>query len=66
MPNTISIKLLCNYIEITLWQGCSPVNLLHVFRTHFAKNTSKGLLLFDIILNDISDMKTIINHFVKS
>ena len=25
--------------------GCSPVNLLHVFRTPFPKNTSEGLLL---------------------
>ena len=22
----ISVKLLCNFIEITLWHGCSPVN----------------------------------------
>ena len=27
----ISIKLLCNFIEIALWHGCSPVNLLHIF-----------------------------------
>ena len=25
--------------------GCSPVNLLHIFRTPFPKNTSGGLLL---------------------
>ena len=31
---------LCNFIEITLWHGCSPVNLLHIFRTPFLKNTS--------------------------
>ena len=41
----ISIKLLCNFIEITLWHGCSPVNLLNIFRTRFSKNTSGGLLL---------------------
>ena len=29
----ISVRLLCNFIEITLRQGCSPVNLLHIFRT---------------------------------
>ena len=28
-----SIKLFCNFIKITLWHGCSPVNLLHTFRT---------------------------------
>ena len=43
--NVISIKLLCNVIEIRLWNGCSPVNLLHIFRTHFLKNTYGRLLL---------------------
>ena len=28
-----------------LWHGCSPVNLLHIFRTPFLKNTSGWLLL---------------------
>ena len=40
----ISIKLLCNFIEITLRHGCSPVNLLHIFRTPFRMNTSRRLL----------------------
>ena len=39
------IKLLCNFIEITLRHGCSPVNLLHIFETLFLKNTSGWLLL---------------------
>ena len=39
----ISVKLLCNFIEIALRHGCSPVNLLHVFRTSFYKNTYEGL-----------------------
>ena len=39
----ISIKLLCNFIEITFWHGCS-INLLYIFRTPLPKNTS-GLLL---------------------
>ena len=42
----ISIKLLCNFIEITLRHGCSPVNLLHIFRTPFPKNTSGRLFLW--------------------
>ena len=42
--SVISIRLLCNFIEITLRHGCSPVNLLSIFRTRFTKNTS-GLLL---------------------
>ena len=42
----ISIELQSNFIEITLRYGCSPVNLLHIFRTPFPKNTSGRLLLF--------------------
>ena len=41
----ISVKLLSNFIEIALRHGCSPVNLLHIFRTLFPRNTSGGLLL---------------------
>ena len=37
--------MLCNFIEITLWHGCSPVNLLHIFRTPLTKNSSGWLLL---------------------
>ena len=43
--SAISIKLLCNFIEIALLHGCSPENLLHIFRTLFPKNTFKKLLL---------------------
>ena len=43
--SVISIKILCNFIEITLRHGCSPVNLLYIFRTPFSKNTSGRLLL---------------------
>ena len=45
MPSLVSIKLLCNFVEITLRHGCSPVKLLHIIRTLFPKNTSGGLLL---------------------
>ena len=34
-----------NFIEIALWHWCSPVNLLHIFRPPFSRNTSGGLLL---------------------
>ena len=34
-----------NFIEITLWHGYSPVNLLHIFRTLFPKNIPGWLLL---------------------
>ena len=47
--SVISIKLQSNFIGITLRQGCSPVNLLHIFRTPLLINTSRWLLL-DIYL----------------
>ena len=45
MPNVNSIKMQSNFIEIKLRHGCSPVNLLHIFKTPFSKNTSGGMLL---------------------
>ena len=61
----------CDFIKITLRHGCSPVNSLYIFRVPFPKNTSRGLLLTDIlrILSDIynvnyllfSDKSSIIN-----
>ena len=38
-------SVIFKFIEITLWHGCSPVNLLYVFRTPFPKNISGRLLL---------------------
>ena len=46
------IKLQSKFIEITLRHGCSPVNLLHIFRTLFPKNTS-GWLLLNIFINNL-------------
>ena len=43
--SAISIKLQRNFIEIKLRHECSPVNLLHIFRKAFLKNTSRWLLL---------------------
>ena len=48
--SVISIKLQSNFIEITLRHESSPVNLLHIFRTPFPKNTSARLLLTFVIL----------------
>ena len=48
--SVISVKLLCNFIGIALRYGCSPVNLLHISRTYFLKNTSGWLLLNFIFL----------------
>ena len=38
--------LLCNFIEITLLHGWSPVNLLHFCRAPFLNNTYGGLPLY--------------------
>ena len=43
--SVVSIKLHSNFIEVTLWHGCSPVNLVHISRTIFYKNTYGELLL---------------------
>ena len=54
--SAISIKLLCN------WHGCCPVNLLHIFRTPFPKNTSGGLLLvLDPIYSSNLQKKSLLN-----
>ena len=37
---------LSNFIEITLWHGCSSLTLLDIFRTLFPRNTSGWLLLY--------------------
>ena len=41
-------KLLCNFIEIVFWHGCSPVNLLHIFRHQgdVTEQTSHFFLMF--------------------
>ena len=44
--SVILIKLRSNFIEIAFRHGCSPVNLLHIFRTLFSKTTSGWLLLY--------------------
>ena len=43
--SVISIKLLCNFIEIALRHECSPLNLLHIFRTSFPRNAFRWLFL---------------------
>ena len=39
-------KVAKQIFEIAHWHGCSPVNLFHIFRTLFPKNTSGELLLY--------------------
>ena len=40
--SAILIKLFYNFIEIALRHGCSPVNLLHIFRTPFLRIALDG------------------------
>ena len=48
--SVISMKLLFSFIEVALRHGCSPVNLLDIFRTPFTKNNS-GRLFLNIFSN---------------
>ena len=73
--SVISINLLCNFNEITLRHGCSTVNLLHIFRTHFLMNTSGCLPLkfnnkipkFPIVITKILTMvKKVVPYVLKS
>ena len=45
MPKCDFNKVTKQLYWIELRHGCSPVHLLHIFRTVFPKNTSEGLLL---------------------
>ena len=69
--SVISIKLLCNFMEITLRHGCSPVNLLRISRTSFRKNTSGGLLLgvirkYHVINKKRNNLKKIMMELIYS
>ena len=52
--STISIKLQNNFIEITLWHECLPVNLLHIFRTSFLRTRLDGCFCIDLICSRTS------------
>ena len=43
-----NMQQIYNFVEIALRHGCSPVNLLDIFRTPFPKNTSGWLLLLKV------------------
>ena len=44
-----------NKVTITVWYGCSPVNLLHNFRTPFLKNIFGRLLVEKLVANRKTD-----------
>ena len=54
-----------NFIEIALRHGCSPVNLLHIFRTPFPKNISEGPLLTVIIRGCPQVLLLLISEFTQ-
>ena len=47
--HVISVKLLCNFIEVSFQHRCYLVDLLHVLRMPFPKNTSRRLLLLSLM-----------------
>ena len=55
----ISRQLLRNLIEMALWHGCSLVNLLNNFRTHFSKAFAR--LFLDFIVSVLEKTKTWMN-----
>ena len=61
--SVVSVNLPNKCIEIALRHGCSPVNLLHIFRTPFYKNTSGGLLLISATYNTVS--RNLMSCFAK-
>ena len=52
-----------NFIEITLQDGCSPVNLLHMFRTSFLQNTSRRLPLIFVQLASMNVLYSMWHYF---
>ena len=51
MPKCDFIKVASSFIEITLRRKCSTVNLLHIFRTAFSKNSTGWLLPMFVTLD---------------
>ena len=57
-------KAVCNFIDIPLWHGYSPVNLLHIFRTLFIRTPLDGCLWPFISVSFLLLWSVLINHFV--
>ena len=53
--SAISITSQSNFIEIALLHGRSPVNLMHILRTSFPKNTTGRPLLFFTTYEKLSE-----------
>ena len=76
--SVISIKLQSNFIDIAHWHGCSPVDLLQIFRAPFYNNisgqfllipaifqTTFGLYIATIILGVLSEVSFVKIHKVE-
>ena len=68
--SVISIKLFCNFTKITFQHGCSPVNLQHIFRTHFPNSYSGGMFLkiqtrYVVKLKIIQSLSACRNHSIN-
>ena len=64
----LKLKLLCNFIEITLWHEGSPANLLDIFKTPFPKITTDGsfwILEKNIFLARCSVSNTLKHYLCK-
>ena len=67
--SAISLKLLCNFIEITLRHECSTVNLLHIFRTSLFFKTPMGGCFWtfrEIVHIRCLTQITSVNYFCKN
>ena len=63
--SAISVKLQSNFIEITRRYGCSPVNLLHISRIPFFKNTSGSLLLNLPLISNSLESSAWLNKYTE-
>ena len=54
--NKVALQLYWNHLR----HACSPVNLLHIFRTTFPKNVSRGLLL-----NVFNSVRCLVNMIIR-
>ena len=55
----------CDLFEVALQHGCSTVNLLHIFRAPFLKNTSRRLLLNNACVTILWTLNIIESKYLK-
>ena len=55
--SVISINLQSNFIEITLWRGCSPANSIHIFRTRISNiDQAENLSIIMLKIKDKTEL----------